>query len=165
MSAESVLAAMAARAEASTPGPWTTYRDGIAASAWVLVDEGRDLYAEGSDPNTSTPVCMIESDSLELSPDRGDADAAFIAAARQDVPALVAALRAVLALHRPITTHDECDHEDRDECDAWETTDGLIVCGPNLGSVCEECRNEDGDHYVDHPCATVAAVTAALEES
>lgn len=31
-------AALRALADAATQGPWTTYRDSIAASAWVVVD-------------------------------------------------------------------------------------------------------------------------------
>lgn len=84
--------------------------------------------------------------------------AADLATAEARVRAQIAAVE---SLHRPITTHDECPHDDPDACDAWETTDGMIVCGPSLGSVCDECRNEDGDRYVEWPCATIRAITEA----
>jgi hypothetical protein len=63
------------------------------------------------------------------------ADAEFIARARADVPDLVAALRAVLALHEP---HDD---------------DGVMYCGWDGHGGCGET----------YPCSTVCAITAAMD--
>ena len=82
MSAADRLDQIEARANAATKGPWATYRDGIASPAFVNAP--------------STAVCEIQSDSFVREPDQGDADGSFIAHARTDVPALVAALRAVM---------------------------------------------------------------------
>ena len=81
MTAADRLNEIEARANAATKGPWATYRDGIASPAFVNAP--------------STAVCEIQSDSFVREPDQGDADGSFIALARTDVPALVAALRAV----------------------------------------------------------------------
>ena len=71
------------------------------------------------------------------------ADADFIAHARQDVPALVAALRAVLSLHEPVE---------------WERPDGSVE------QECRACRNDD-DEPALWPCDTVTAITAALGDA
>ena len=78
-----------ARANAATEGPWELL--------------GGGEYVSGPD--------------ILVAPDDGgvtSADAEFIAHARQDVPAFVAALRAVLELHAPtpsdIYPHDVCHH-------------------------------------------------------
>lgn len=70
------LAEIQARAEAATPGPWHE------EAGNVHVEHGR-LATIGGTYVTAVP------------------DAEFIAHAREDVPALVAALRAVLAVHAP----------------------------------------------------------------
>jgi hypothetical protein len=83
-----------------------------------------EVYSEREPSSTSKDVCRTFY----------DADADFIAHARTDVPALVAALRAVLALHeRP------------------------CPCGGPCGGTarCQEC-----DDF--RPCATVRAITEAL---
>lgn len=132
MTAESVLAAMTARAEAATPGPWEW--DGLRVPTLIGVGGDPEVYTYATD------VLFVEHDggcacrrSCEMTLDITDADAAFIAAARDDVPRLVATLRAVLALHVECT-----------------------CCTP---PTCNECTS------LTYPCATVAAITAALEES
>ena len=75
-----------------------------------------------------------------------DSDAEFIAAARTDVPWLLdqvalrdKALEAVLEVHKPIPC---------------TITNGSDVTN---GTVCEHCLNPE------YPCATVTAITTALE--
>lgn len=63
--------------------------------------------------------------------------------ARDDVPVLVSALRAVLILHTP-------EHW---ELDAFEYS--------SEGVGCSECRDDYG-RMVDYPCATVRAVSDIL---
>lgn len=112
-----------ARADAATGGPW--WGSMLGTHVEVFAGEG-----SGSDP-------MIAS---ELRP--GDAE--FIAAARADVPRLVAALRAVLDLHRPVEV---------------EPSD----------TICGDCSFQlpNGRYFgkvEEWPCPTVRAVEAALGE-
>lgn len=88
MSAADRLAEIEARANAATPGPWET--------SAVLTLSGR-RYDSVTGTDVEYDVCEFP-----RSPS-GIEDGEFIAAARQDVPALVAALRAVLTLHAPHT--------------------------------------------------------------
>ena len=74
-----------ARANAATEGPWM----GIRCPDGFL---GRVIGGNGFGVAEDFP---------------DDADAEFIAHARTDVPALVAALRAVVAVHRPVTVPGE----------------------------------------------------------
>ncbi|MFL6138841.1 MAG: hypothetical protein ACJ74O_13710 [Frankiaceae bacterium] len=111
MSADLDLDAIEARAAAATEGPWSVTGDGL-------------IDGVGK---TTGPFGRIFDDL-----DVRRADAEFIAAAREDVPALVDALRrardyavtlerenarlseqrdAVLALHGPIRLYDPCQHE------------------------------------------------------
>jgi len=98
------LAAIEARAAQATPGPWVVEKDDH--EAWEVVGGVRPVapYMEFADAR------------------RAGTDAAFIAASRTDVPALVAALRAERAeaaglrdaLGRLLTLHDgpcRLDHE------------------------------------------------------
>jgi hypothetical protein len=98
-----------------------------------------------------------------------DADAEFIADARQSVTAMAAALTAVLDLHRPMgiysMEHGDCDHADPESCPTVETDAGTM-CGDSPDYyACEECMDVGGelrDDYLEHPCATVRAIQAAL---
>ena len=105
MSAADRLDEIEARANAATKGPWATYRDGIASPAFVNAP--------------STAVCEIQSDSFVREPDQGDADGSFIALARTDVPALVAALRAVHQIASDPDTISALEH-------------GAVEFGPNI---------------------------------
>ena len=77
-----------------------------------------------------------------------DVDAEFIAHARTDVPALVAALRAVLDLHKP----------DKFDGQGW-TKDGYGIITP----ACRTCGTAD-EYAVHWPCPTYRAITTALRE-
>ena len=65
-----------------------------------------------------------------------------------------AAIARVRERHTSIPLTDPCDHEDRDACDAFETSDGEWVCGPVVAHACAECRDESGE-LVDYPCDTI----------
>jgi len=117
---EARLAEIEARAAAATEGPWrvTPWHDkGVMPAGWA--DDSLPIDKRG-------PFAHIAASDL--------LDAAFIAAARTDVPALTAALRAVLAVHAPMFT----DH----------------------GWVCVVCHTALDDRVPD--CPTVAAIAAAL---
>lgn len=113
------LDAIKARAEAATGGPWRVQLDGFDYGPWdeVYVDNAR-----GECPCTPCGVSNAE----------------FIAQSRTDVPALVAAVEAVLELHQPYITRS-----------AWQT--------------CNECWNS-GTAEIVYPCPTVAAIRTALGE-
>lgn len=83
MTANDRLDEIQARADAATRGPWSIWRSGTDYPQSVVAnDDGLSLVAE-----TFT------------GPQHPAADAEFIAHARTDVPALVAALRLVLNRH------------------------------------------------------------------
>ena len=120
------LAEIEARAEAATEGPWEAWDRGI----------GFEVHVDGEALNS------------ELRETFRQADAEFIAASRTDVPALVAALRAVLDLHRDAGHSQgffpgDRDYGERDHC-------------------CGTCGTH-GEYGVEWPCPTVQAVADALE--
>lgn len=121
-----------ARADAATPGPW----EHVGSYGRIVSGPVQVCRAYGDD-GTATP------------------DAAFIAHARTDVPRLVAALRAVEALHRPWKVYGECDCTDEEKAD--DLTHAYVE---EIGStcnveavVCAECCSE-GDEYHSEECAT-----------
>lgn len=121
------------RCGAATPGPWTaTYDD---ADKWTCITgRGRDLGGG------LWMVCP-EVATCEGEP---DGDAEFIAASRTSLPATVAALKAVLELHRPV------DVEPSD-------------------TICGECSFQlpNGRYFgkiVEWPCPTVATIEAAFAD-
>ena len=123
-----------ARANAATRGPWATViEDGVTLSL-VLTDEDDGLFY--GDSGYDAPI-VTES----------GRDAEFVAHARTDVPALVAALRAMLEAHTP----HECVSSlaGDDPC--------LILHGGAcaLRGRCRECHHT-------HPCPTVRAIEEAL---
>jgi hypothetical protein len=107
------------RAEAATAGPWKVW------AMAVLADPV-------GDPNVDTALPIAET----TDPHRGlrTFNADFIAAARRDVPVLLAAVNAVLDLHVPLQHHIH-------------------------GRVCEGCTVRE---WVPFPCDTYRAVSAAL---
>jgi hypothetical protein len=97
------------------------------------------------------------------------------------LPQLTAALRAVLALHKPWGIYTECDHDHQEEDEPGVVEIDMVglTCREGLMyEVCVECCIEDGpfeqfqfEHCADHHehetgkpiCKTVAAITAALD--
>ena len=120
-----------ARANAATDGPWEW--EGDAKAEW---EEGANSLVPSRRPDD--PVLYgygYDASGIEV---KTPADAEFIAHARQDVPALVAALRAVLKLHK-------------EDVHGW---------GPGE-SFCTECQQGYG-LLVPYPCPTVAAIRQHL---
>ena len=105
-----------ARANAATEGPWEASMDRVEHT-------GDSQYAVAYD------VAREE-------------DAEFIAHARTDLPRLLAAVRAVEAVHEPI--------------------DALNVRINRIQKVCTGCGTDDGNWQV-WPCPTIRAITEALE--
>ena len=151
MTAADRLAQIEARADAATDGPWTwaSHRT-VDGDEWAVFDPHD--WALASNRDGWTP------------------DAEFIAHARTDVPRLVAALRAVLDLHRPLRLYeheDVCGRTDEEHCDErhveFEGCEYYCLDHPTDYVMCAECRDVDGDS-VDYPCPTARAVEAALGE-
>ncbi len=71
-----------ARCEAATPGPWRISR----------LRDGGDLVMQATDDAARNPIGVVV-DCSDPYGFNGDPDAAFIAAAREDVPALIAEIR------------------------------------------------------------------------
>lgn len=81
------VAAVRARAEAATPGPWR-----------VVEEHGRDIADEGwSQVTIQSEVGLRDEVAEVIDDERTDENAEFIAAARADVPALLDALAAANA--------------------------------------------------------------------
>ena len=130
------LDAIKARVEAATEGPWgwsgrvAPVLSGYAGTSYRYSKEVIEAEHHGE--------CGCRSDcQLEVTVDPLDAE--FIAAARSDIPRLVAALESVLELHQPYITRS-----------AWQT--------------CNECWNS-GTAEIVYPCPTVTAIREALGES
>ena len=129
----SELDAIKARAEAATEGPWTwsgseaPVLGGYAGTSYRYSEEV--IEAEHHGECGCRSLCQLE---LTV----GKADAEFIAHSRADIPALVAAIAAVLELHQR-----------------------------NMYDECIECLSTDeyGEATnVDYPCPTVTAIQSAL---
>lgn len=130
------LAEIKARAAAATEGPWewTQYRvptlEGWKGDPATYRWQTEVLEADHNGECGCRSACQLE---LTVLPP----DAEFIAHARTDVPALVAAVEAVLALHEP-------------------------VGGPSDPRCCPVCVDLSGEYAETYPCGTATAILAAL---
>ncbi len=111
-----------ARAAAATEGPWVNDSTEI----------GRPFPGTDTIDVWVAESCHPNGDGID-----GEADAEFIAHARTDVPTLVAAVEAVLALHKRV---------------GWDN-----------GDCCFDCSDHLGDPIL-YPCPTVTAIRTALGE-
>lgn len=118
------LDAIQARADAATEGPWEAHQG---FGCWAVQDDSCDEIA-----------IVPDRPGIDDDP-RAEANAAFIINARSDLPALIAALRAVEAVH--VST---CEASGMN-CD--NTVCPVRICGP-----CGETW----------PCPTITAIREAL---
>lgn len=86
------LAPIQARCDAATPGPWSA--------------DGHEIYQGTPDDYTTHSLWIGETCNMDL-PDRGDANGAFLANARRDVPALLAEVQLLRADNERITNERE----------------------------------------------------------
>lgn len=168
MSATDRLDEIQQRADKATEGQWEARHR--ADLDWLSRSPAVD--SDGHEPGSSVGLAdAVDPLWGSLWPSRNaNADAEFIAHARTDVPALVAALRAVLDLHAPLPVY-----ELRDEFGGFATDeDGERKL---VTTLCRECSSEDAIDSVEdqewtedwapevqHPCPTVRTITAALGE-
>lgn len=115
----------------ATPAPWEADGKGILAE--------REAWDVGRGP------ARIAGMEMPYRTERMEANAEWIAYARQALPAATKALRAVLDLHEPIHALDY----------------GQPVRGKRLTHVCTGCGQDDGN-WNYWPCPTVKAITDAL---
>lgn len=132
----SQLDAIKARAEAATDGPWVqgrfidSHHTSRKSDEWKSnADEQERLSVRVGDPMGEHVARITDGD---------HSDAVFIAHARQDIPALAAAVEAVLELHKEVQW-----------AESWPT--------------CLHCNDGEGSPLA-YPCLTVAAIQSALGE-
>ena len=113
------------RIEQATDGPWVNDEVGE-----VVAPAPFDLYRFDI---TDTRIARVF---------ESHRDAEFIANARADLPRLLAAIRAVEAVHEPI--------------------DALNVRSNRVQKVCTGCGTDDGN-WQTWPCPTIRAITNTLE--
>ena len=121
------------RADAAKEGPWpVTTRYGEKMIPRVIpIARQKVPRLVGVKPDGEG--VYIPEDQIEIGFAGSDADVEFIAASRTDLPAAVAALRAVMGLHAPVPP----------------------LSNPDPTPVCRNCD-------WDYPCPTVKAISTAL---
>ena len=148
-----------ARADAATDGPWHEGPGMTFVRARVIYD----MVTNDAQLTTSHVLADVTRNH----------DAEFIASARTDVPRLVAALRAVLDLHQPMTMyeHEDCCENDSDDHREERHAEDVVHGGeffcmdlPTGIVLCAECSRDLDFDGRDYPCPTVRAVEAALGE-
>ena len=139
MTAADRLDEIEARANAAREVPWE----------WHVTEDRRWTYVTGANGTV-----------IEHMADDDDAD--FIVHARTDVPALVAALRAVLDLHRE--ARNDVDHTP--PCPHCHGEPGIHECGcwadEKWPTVCAVCMEGTKGASVAWPCPTVRVIEEAL---
>ena len=115
---------------AATPGPWSLF---FAGSDWGMSNEDGEAIFHSR------------------------ADLQFIAHARTAVPALVAAVERVQALHTPLKLFLLDDNGSVDYSKPFDT-----LCrgctDPDIVNAWECDDGDPGDDYVQHPCPTIEAL-------
>jgi hypothetical protein len=162
---------------AATPGPWaveTSDEDGF---------DGSSVYMDDGITWGRSYICQEMHQGL----DDGQADAEFIAAARNQLPRILDALDAVLALHQPVKKwepYEGAGYTFATEAAALEALgdvdvnsvvlEGIATNGLPFFEVCAECGRIESEQLSElgeewgyqeslWPCATVAAITTAME--
>lgn len=144
-------------------------------AATVAVNEylGDTIYACSRDYSAWGHGTMGLDDFTLASDDLDIAESLVDATANAHVPALVAALRAVLDLHKPMTMyeHEDCCENDSDDHREERHAEDVVHGGeyfcmdlPTGIVLCAECSRDLDFDGRDYPCPTVRAVTAALGE-
>lgn len=148
------LADIERRANAATEGPWRLY-DGKRSNRDAAVETSWSHDEDGADTELITDWCK-------------PADAAFIAHARADVPALLAIVReyaaklaAVRAIHEPCQMFEYDDVNGVFVLDAGEKVVMSTICrGCTPDEVIEDAEDwsYDDSRAVTWPCETLAAL-------
>lgn len=131
MSISEELDALQARADAATKGPWVEFHEN---------GEPGELEAFNCAPATGAFLIEYGADR-----DQQQRDSNFIAHAREDVPKLVAALKAVESVHFDAggsQGYFDDGYSWRDHC-------------------CNECGSL-GEYGIEYPCPTITAIIGVL---
>lgn len=163
-----LLAGIKTRAEKATPG------------SWEIKEDCRDYPSVWHDQEVAFSIGRCADCGVEAEYEAEDA--AFIAAARTDIPRLAAAIEAAAGLHKPETRwmpYDgaEVSYDTREEAiEACEDLDigiaATVLVPFDLCAHCKtieegpcdgECTREMGYRESLWPCPTITAVVAALE--
>ena len=132
MTIDTRLAEIRARVENATPGPWMVNGPG---EEWAAISSGPHAVIHAyAVHDGDCPGCECGDGAAEAGLTIEDAE--FIAHSRADLPALLAAVEAVLELHKCLTFPDD---------------------GIGEPTACGHCDNETW------PCPTIRALTAPLE--
>ena len=148
--------------QAATEGPWDTSTTSWEPEARMVdVPDGDDEMSLAWEAGGG--LCVMSR-----------ADAEFIVDARTALPKALAALEAVLALHRRVGIYDDCECDDKTTPEHEDIYEIGVTCNKvyEICAACcrddvyqsEECANyhqhDTGGHYC--PSGTVAAITKAL---
>lgn len=168
------------RLNAATPGPWHWRNTSdvylMGAKTRVVMGFAR-MGMQGAQPQ------FVNKDGLFIDAGKENLhaipDAAFIAAAPTDQARLLAAVQAVVVIHKPVKIYDECDCPDGTHPEDYEYIDcqDYVGCDNSMTGIgCDECcvdawdslTQECGENHThvkdpDKRCPTVAAVVAALD--
>ena len=163
---EAFLGRVEGLASRATEGPWETDdigHSGAEEPSGIVVHTGAFDWDDLMRGEAESAVTWMPGWDRH----HGD-NAEFIAHARTDVPALVAALRAVLALHQPgtfsatirgeVTAHPVCptchDKAGVHPCGCWREVDEEHDC--------LECSRPRRGAFAPWPCPTAQAIADAL---
>lgn len=158
------------RLEAATPGPWKAkHRPDLPVEndPDILAKERNEMGGQvGSAIHNGDPSNPLWG---SVWPNRNAAkNAEFIAHAPTDMARLLAALEAVLALHKPVTVY-ELDplngtwvYDESDERKVMSVLCSECTPDPIIEEIDESEYDGPNDIDVDFPCPTVKAVQAAL---
>lgn len=136
--ARDYLAAVQQRADAATDGPWKAYDSNEETDYLPLWSVANDAF-HNPPADEGAPWVAVD---VQVG---HRADAEFIAAARTDVPRLVAALTAVLDLHRPLPSSVSALYpEPLCECGATDPC-------PTVDAITDHLRSDRVGAGVDGP--------------
>ena len=177
MSARETLAEMRAIEQAATEGPWEAGGGDDDPRPAVWAARSSDCFPRIGDPWGSpptpppTPPCTPRAHTTTETPmtDRIDH-----ATARTALPKALAALEAVLALHRRVGIYDDCECDDKNTPEHEDIYEIGVTCN-KVYEICAACCRDDvyqseecvnyhqhdtGEHYC--PSGTVVAIAEAL---
>ena len=165
MSAADWIAEQRRIEQAATDGPWM--------SEWDTSDEWWTIHGQPNPTKGDERMVCPEVATLQHSED-WTADVNFIADARTALPKALAALEAVLALHRRVGIYDYCECDDKNTPEHEDIYEIGVTCN-KVYEICAACCRDDvyqseecvnyhqhdtGEHYC--PSGTVVAIAEAL---
>lgn len=169
MLSREVIVAAKARADAATEGPWDAeVGEDIEVNALSARTQWNgNVGTPARSWRTTDRILSVDDAEYELDEaeyEQRANDAEFIAASREDVPAMAVALLAVLDLHKRMHAVFSWNSGRRYEepCPECDGKAGVHPCGcwadSDVQYVCQGCSEVDNGHVL-YPCLTVRAIT------